>query len=426
MLFKLTGKKSLIMFVILSFCFLWGYVTNASERIKYTISEPESHPELARMQSIPLEKAENEIRFGSSKRYEKMGVTVVLIKGSPYEMGYSRGILLQNEIRTWIKNCIENLKGRFSRAYTEKTLITRSYDIEPFVPEEFKEELRGLSAGSGIDYRTLLIQNSVDSIGRGLSLECTSVAVMGADGKLLRSRNIEETDIPFFRPQMLIICQPTRGYGFAALSPPGLIVLYTGMNVNGLTLGSHSISASSSFYETGTPGMILWRQTIQYADSIEKAGQIIKDTQRSFQRMLLVTCAEQAAIFEFDNQKTAHIKMEGDHLILTNHTRKLSIGTKTSNSIDRYDEAKSFLDQHRNKMDLKNLIELNRGDYISWAKGGPLKSVHSVIFRPSTLDFWVAIDPPPATRGKWVGFNLSKELYGTGQDPTPQMVPAVK
>lgn len=51
-------------------------------------------------------------------------------------------------------------------------------------------------------------------------------------------------------------------------------------------------------------------------------------------------------------------------------------------------------------------------------------NLHSAIFKADTLDFWVAIDALPATKGKWVGFNLNKELYGNGSDPEPLIIAA--
>jgi len=93
----------------------------------------------------------------------------------------------------------------------------------------------------------------------------------------------------------------------------------------------------------------------------------------------------------------------------------------------RYRDVESFLKQHRGRMDLNNLIKLNRLDSLSGyysSKGH--NNIHSAIFHPGTLDFWVAAHPPHATRGKWVGFNLNKEFYGQGDDPEPRVIPALQ
>ena len=72
------------------------------------------------------------------------------------------------------------------------------------------------------------------------------------------------------------------------------------------------------------------------------------------------------------------------------------------------------------------MIDLNRGDEICFTKYPKVNNLHSVIFKADNLDFWVAAGTPPATRGRWVGFNLRKELYGGGNDPDPFIVPAAR
>jgi len=74
-------------------------------------------------------------------------------------------------------------------------------------------------------------------------------------------------------------------------------------------------------------------------------------------------------------------------------------------------------------MDLKKLIDLNRGEEISLSRNPHAANIHSVIFKASTLDFWLATDSPPATKGKWIGFNLRKELHSIGNDPSPIVIP---
>ena len=75
---------------------------------------------------------------------------------------------------------------------------------------------------------------------------------------------------------------------------------------------------------------------------------------------------------------------------------------------------------------MKKLVELNRGKHISRSSSSYANSLHSAILKPETLDFWIAIDPPTATRGKWVGFNLNAELNGQGKEPDPLIVPALE
>jgi hypothetical protein len=52
----------------------------------------------------------------------------------------------------------------------------------------------------------------------------------------------------------------------------------------------------------------------------------------------------------------------------------------------------------------------------------------SFIFSPSDLNSWIAIPPDayetPASFGPYIGFNLRHELYGSGDDASPNSFPA--
>lgn len=48
---------------------------------------------------------------------------------------------------------------------------------------------------------------------------------------------------------------------------------------------------------------------------------------------------------------------------------------------------------------------------------GNTENIHSAVFNSNTLDFWIAVDPPRASMGKWVGFNLACELDQKGCGP---------
>ena len=411
----------LIIAIIFPIILLLGCVSK--ENIKVPLSEPMSHPMLALMQSMSIEEKDGAIYFGESRKYNKRGVTVVVLKGEPYEMGYARGMMLKSEIRDWVQDFLYQLNVRsFGTSIGENLLKKRAKEVEEFIPDEYKEELRGLSAGSKIDYEMLLILNVLATIVNDVA--CTSVVVKSSDGSLLRSRNLDLSWKPPL-PAGLYICKPTNGYAFVSIShSPELIGTRTAFNEKGLSFGAHDIGRASKGYVKGTPDFILRREVIQYAGSVSEAGEILNDARRTVSKMWLVADTETAGVYEYNNKEVAFHKMDEDQLILTNHTRMLKIGRAYDSSHYRYSEANSFLLKHRGEMDVKKLIELNRGYHICWKKYPEIMNLHSAIFKADTLDFWVAIDAPPATKGKWIGFNLKKELYGNGSDPEPLMIAA--
>lgn len=413
-------KIGLIALVVLA-TIIAGCVSKDSIRIPVT--DPTPHPKLAQMQSLSMTAKEGRVYFGASSRYRKRGVTIVTLKGDPYEIGYARGVLLKDEIRNWVRDNLYMIKKQaLGTSIGVDLMMSRAREMEHFIPAEYLEELNGLAAGSGIDYEMLLMLNILDTIGRQFG--CTSVAVKGEDGKLLRSRNLDYKDYALFKPMMLFFYQPDQGYALVSISAPAVIGLRTAMNEKGLTFGIHDISGSSKEWK-GMPSGLMNRRIVQYADSVEAVGQILERSARCLPRMIMVTSSTQAGIYEFDSEKIGYKKMMGDYLILTNHCQVLSIGQRYANSLGRYAEAESFLNDHHDIIDVRQLIQLNRGNLISWAEIPGWHNLHSAIFKPDTLEFWIAIDPPPATRGRWVGFSLTRELKGQGSEPELQIIPSL-
>jgi Acyl-coenzyme A:6-aminopenicillanic acid acyl-transferase len=416
------SKPSLLV-IIFSISLLMGCVGNG--KIKGHASQPLPHPKLAEMQSFSLQEKENVTYFAKSEKYYKNGILVVILRGEPYEIGYTRGALLRDEIREWVSESLDTIKKKSLETSFEKRLLQkRAKEVEAFMPPEYREELQGLSAGSGIDYDVLLVMNVLAAI--SIDVACTSVVVRTSDNSLLRSRNLDLYDAPAL-PAGLYFYKPTNGHAFVSISHlPGFIGTRTAFNESGLNIGAHDISRISKKYVKGEPDFILRREAAQYAGSVKEAAQILKKAHRSLSKMWLVADSKTANIYEFNSEEIASYEMVDDYLILTNHTRMLNIGGISKSSFDRYNEVKTFLDKHRGEMNTEKLIDLNRGNEICFTKYPKVNNLHSAIFKANTLDFWIAAGAPPATRGKWIGFNLNKELYGRGNDPEPLIVPAVR
>lgn len=417
-----TCKSLKVIFILILFLFLSGCANK--QNIKLSVTEPAFHSQLKDMMSIHLIKKEGKTIFNLSSRYTRHGVQVIILKGSPYELGYARGILLKNEMRNWVKDNIYMIKKlSFGTNVGINLMKKRAKKIEQYIPFEYKDELLGLAAGSKIDYETILMLNVLDTVGRQFG--CTSVAVKDLQGNILRSRNLDYKGMEFFSRQMLYIYKPDKGYAFATVSPPGLLGIFTAINEKGLTFGDHDICASSKSWQ-GIPSGILNRQIVQSANSVKAVKKILQNAQRCLPRMYMVTDKHSAGIYEFDSKNIKFIKMKNNYLILTNHTQKLNIGQIYHNSSTRFNEAESYILKNSKKKNLTGLIALNRQPAISW-KGNPeWHNIHSVIFNSTTHDFWIAIDNPPATNGKWIGFNLENELNDSmGKKPDIKLIPAL-
>ena len=310
----------------------------------------------------------------------------------------------------------------FGTSRLENMLMDRGRKVEQFIPEKYKTELKGLAAGSGIDYDLILMINTASTTGWKF-LSCTSVAVKKQDGKLIRSRGLEVGPASLFlKPKILFIMQPSQGYAFASVTVPAMIGVWTAMNETGFNFGMHAI-VGGSYHWIGIPNDILYRKITESSDSVEEVGEILKKARRALPQMNLVTDLKKARLYEYDSANIGYKDMDENDLVLTNYTQVIDIGRNYYCS--RYQRASSFLKNHQNNIDVGKLVELYRSDEISRVASSNSQSYHSAIFVPETLDFWIAVDPPPANRGRWVGFNLKKELDGSGHEPNPLIIPAM-
>jgi len=415
-------RHLVIIAVFLQIILLLGCVSK--KNIKIPLSDPLPYPKLAQMQSLSIEEKDGVIYFGKNRKYIKRGITVVSIKGDPYEMGYAHGVLLKDDIKSWIKEALYWAKSQFfGTSLLENILMDRAKEVEQYIPEQYIRELKGLAAGSGIDYDFIMALNTASHVAGGL-LSCTSVAVKGQDGKLIRSRGQESRlgqGPSILEPQILFISQPSQGYAFASVWVPGMIGVLTAMNETGLNFGQHAIAGASSHWK-GIPNDILYRQIIESAGSVEEVGKILRKARRARPQMNMVTDLKNARVYEYDSADIGYKDMDENGLVLTNYTRVLNIGRNYH--CRRYQTANSFLNNYNDNIDIYRLVKLLRNDDISCVGSPTTQSYHSAIFVPETLDFWIAVDPPPANRGRWVGFNLKKELDGSGHEPNPLIIPA--
>lgn len=261
--------------VLISIVAIFQIGCSSKENIKIHSKNPLPHRSLYRMRSAPLERVGKETRFRNSKKYQNKGVTVVFLTGSPYEIGYARGILLKNEIDNWVKDRLARIKIKsIGTSIGRRWMISRAKKVEQFIPAELKEELDGLSAGSQINYDLILMLNLLETIAHEFG--CTSVAVRASDGRMLRSHNQDGSKGNYMGPWTLAIYRPTKGYGFASVCPPGFIGVWTAMNEKKLTFGTHNISGARIRNSwRGLSTALLNRRIIQYSSTLEEAGETL-------------------------------------------------------------------------------------------------------------------------------------------------------
>jgi hypothetical protein len=158
--------------------------------------------------------------FNQCKKYKKAGVTVVYLKGTPYEIGFAHGKLCKDEIIN-VNKIYWDYYDYLNKQSDDKWLPL-SKDLERFIPEEYINEMKGIADGSGIEYDKILFLNTLTTI--SMADGCFAFAFKDNESKITTVRQIDiSTNSPYSKKMILYIIRPQQGYGFAALLNPGMV-----------------------------------------------------------------------------------------------------------------------------------------------------------------------------------------------------------
>lgn len=362
--------------------------------------------------------------FHQSRKYEKAGITVVYLTGTPYEIGLAHGKLSKKEIMAVNRPFFE-LYEKLS-IDTQNKWLKVSKKLEKHIPKEYLEEMRGISDGAEIEYDKILFLNTLSTISMGN--KCFAFAFKENNSGIITVRQIDiDTETHLYKNMILYIIKPQKGYGFAAILNPGWVDGESGINENGITVSQNNILIRQTEWDI-MPITQLSRYMLQYSRTIDDAEQLLEKQEAFPARLLFVSGKESASIFEIANKEKARIDMENDLLALANHACLIPSKNIRSSSTTRLDFGNQFLDENFKEMDKNKALELVRSSRISWRWNLGVHNRQSFIFSPSDLDFWIAIPPDsnytPASYGPYIGFNLRHELYGSGDEANPKSFPA--
>ncbi len=214
-------------------------------------------------------------------------IAVVVVSGTPYEMGFRYGQLAAAEIQAFIPAFLTHAQAELS-FIGDANAVNAALDAawaatEPYTDDRYEAELLGIAAGSAVDYLTLRRVHCVPIIA---PYSCSSVAVWDtatADGHLYQTRDLDwDVDAGAQDYPVIILYMPNVGQAHANIAFAGLAGSHTGINAAGIVLSEMGNSSSGEFpYDlTGTHFMPLFRQLMYDAGSLTDAIDILTNADR--------------------------------------------------------------------------------------------------------------------------------------------------
>ncbi len=299
-------KKIIIVFLLiaLSASLLNGCSVLATKQYKVTFTE------------------DGVAHFGAGYLYWEYGVPFLSVKGTPYEMGLQYGVLLKSKLNT-IYSQLDHLEKSIFRnlpiylrpligmfIFVKLILIRRS--LSP----EFKEELRGISDGSGVSYRRLLLISMLPEI---FNFSCTSF-VKNVNGRLIHGRNFDYYFPMIGKNPLVVRYSPVNGIPYTLVGCIGYTGGYTGINDYGLTITVDAAPVVNSNVKVALPVTYQVRRVLESARNIKETENLFKGY-RSVKGWMVIVGSESeksAVVFNVAGDRISETKMKNGKIFVTN------------------------------------------------------------------------------------------------------------
>lgn len=394
---------------------------------------------------------------GAGKLYQVGEHLVLVMEGTPAEMGYQHGRMLAPKIRHLIKQGYVK-KALYDRGYTDQYILAQSARMEKHFPPEYIEEMKGIVTGmkaAGVDdvrfedIRTAVTQSELSHHGPDAPPGCSNFAAWGkwtTDGRLLHGRNLDwNIDRGAQEGAVILVWRPKNGRPFMMVGWTGGIGSVSGMNADGITFGEMTSSSSDETFD-GLPLMLMMRRVLEKAATLDEAVQIVRESPPTTGWNFILgdgripdaraieldaaSCEVYKPMDPEEGPQTGHWAME-DAVRRTNHPigkeklqklvdryskqRGLDIESldaaipllKMQNTWQRYDWLGKQIQARPGGMDVPQALQL--------LANGPVNAgntLHSWVFDPKNHTAYVAIagwDPPaPAWSRPYTKIDLSK------------------
>lgn len=336
------------------------------------------------------------------------GYDVLHLKGTPYEMGYQHGVLLQESVR---KNLDTLLRVKGDQTLVEfagfklkpRDVLTQIIAVQkPFVAQRFTDEMDGLAAGAGLPSDDIRAANFIPEL-----FHCSGFAIAGgatADGTLYHGRVLDyATDWGLQEHAVIIVGEPDDGIPYVNISYAGFVGSVTGMNTSHISIGEMGGGGLGNWQ--GVPMAQLMRQVIESAETLEDAIKVFQDNPRTCQYFYVIADGKtgQSVGMEATWEKVDVIHAGESHPLLPHAVKECALLSAGG----RYQELVRRVKEGAGTFTAESALTLMDRPV---AMGSNL---HNVLFEPASTKFWVANAAPdrsPAAEQPYYAFQLTDLL----------------
>jgi isopenicillin-N N-acyltransferase-like protein len=187
---------------------------------------------------------------------------------------------------------------------------------------------------------------------------------------------------------------------------PGFLMLCSGMNSEGLSLGSQSVGTpkdgSPRFAVTGVPSAVAGRELMEGCRNVDEAERWLKGHPLARCVGIAACDREKQAVFEVTTKKVAVRKGDEGWCCATNHFRHADFPAATK--CWRYDVL-----QESGKLEQLKVADV--AEAMNNANQGAM-TIHTMVFEPKKLRLHLSMGPGPASAKRLTVIELEEMLRG--------------
>ena len=332
------------------------------------------------------------------------GTRVLFLSGTPEEMGRQHGVLLKKSIRNVADRILYGVgvgssfaKGKWFFREIEEA----QQRLAPHMRPEYLQEMDAIAFAAGLEKEEVRLANYFPEL-----FHCSGFALFGdatSGGRIFHGRVLDYLrGVGLEQNAVVIVMKPERGNAWVNVSYAGFVGSVTAMNEKHIAIGEMGGRGEGNW--DGKPMAQLVREVMERASTIDEALDIMRKSER--------TCEYYYVISDGKNRRAVGIaatreKFEtvwaGESHPQLPHAIKDAVLMSAG---DRYEKLVERVKEKHGRIDLEAARELMRRPVAMNS------NIHSVLFAPDTLDFWVANADSKnvASDARWTHYDLKDML----------------
>ncbi|RKY25344.1 MAG: peptidase C45 [Planctomycetota bacterium] len=332
---------------------------------------------------MPTAPAKVTARCGRGALLDISGQRVLLVAGSPYEMGYQQGKLLKPQVQAVVKLVLvvaKTAEARQSKDYLFPGGLENAFErTRKFINKRYFDEMRGLADGADIPLKDVQLANVFPEL-----FHCSGFALFGkatVGGKLLHGRILDYmTCVGLQKFAVVTVAKPNGYNSFVTAGYAGFLGSVTGMNDKQIAIGE--MGGSCQGHWDGMPMSFLIRKVLEEAETLDEAVNIFRQAKRTCEYYYVISDGKipDGVGLACTGEKFEVIKSSDVHPQLPYAIDDAVLMSEGK----RYEHLAALVKKRYGKIDVPVALELmNRPVAMKHC-------LHRVLFAPMELKLWVA------------------------------------